>query len=76
MVFRISTRKIATNKTKKNELNGKIIKEFVTLRPKVYSYLTGDGYVGKKTKNTNKCVIKRKIKFGDYEACLENNRTI
>ena len=42
----------------------------------MYSYLTGDGYVGKKTKNTNKSVIKRKIKFGDYEACLENNRTI
>ena len=27
----------------KNELGGKIITEFVTLRPKTYSYLTEDG---------------------------------
>ena len=50
----------------KDELRGKIITEFVTLRPKTYSYLTDDGKEDKKTKGTKKCVIKRMIKFNDY----------
>ena len=37
----------------KDELGGKIITEFVTLRPKAYSYLTDDG---KKDKKANKSV--------------------
>ena len=41
----------------KDELGGKIITEFVTLRPKTYSYLTDDGKEDKKTKGTKKCVI-------------------
>ena len=49
----------------KDELRGKIITEFVTLRPKTYSYLTDDGKEDKKTKGTKKCVIKRMIKFND-----------
>ena len=54
----------------KDELGGKIITEFVTLRPKTYSYLTDDGKEDKKAKGTKKCVIKRMIKFDDYKNCL------
>ena len=43
----------------KDELVGKIITEFVTLRPKTYSYLTDDGKKDKKAKGTKKCVIKK-----------------
>ena len=54
----------------KDELGGKIITEFVTLRPKTFSYLTDDGKEDKKAKGTKKCVIKRMIKFDDYKKCL------
>ena len=50
----------------KDELGGKIITEFVTLRPKTYSYLTDGGKIDKKAKGTKKYVIKRIIKFDDY----------
>ena len=49
----------------KDELGGKIITEFVTLRPKTYSYLTDDGKDDKKAKETKKYIIKRMIKFND-----------
>ena len=51
----------------KDELGGEIITEFVTLRPKTYSYLTDDGKQDKKAKGTKKCVIKKMIKFDDYK---------
>ena len=54
----------------KDELGGKIITEFVTLRPKTYSFLTDDGKEDKKTKGTKKCIIKKMIKFNDYKKCL------
>ena len=54
----------------KDELGGKIITEFVTLRPKTYSYLTDDIKEDKKAKGTKKCVIKRMSKFNDYKNCL------
>ena len=54
----------------KDELGGKTITEFITLRPKTYSYLTDDGILDKKAKGTKKCVIKRIIKFDDYKNCL------
>ena len=54
----------------KDEFAGKIITEFVTLRPKTYSYLTDDVKEDKKAKGTKKCVIKRMIKFNDYKNCL------
>ena len=54
----------------KDELGGKIITEFVILRPKSYSYLTDDCKEDKKVKGTRKCVIKRMIKFNDYKNCL------
>ena len=60
----------------KDEIGGKIITEFVTLRPKTYSYLTDDGKEDKKAKGTKKCVIKKMIKFNDYKKCLLNNEVI
>ena len=42
----------------KDELGVKVITEFVTLRPKTYSYLTDDCKEDKKAKGTKKCVIK------------------
>ena len=60
----------------KDELGGKIITEFVTLRPKTYSYLTDDGKEDKKAKGTKKCVIKKMIKFNDYKKCLLNDEVI
>ena len=54
----------------KDELGGKIITEFVTLRPKTYLYLIDDGKEDKKAKGTKKCVIKKTIKFNDYKKCL------
>ena len=60
----------------KDELSGKIITEFVTLRPKTYSYLTDDGKEDKKAKGTKKSVIKKMIKFNDYKKCLLNDEVI
>ena len=60
----------------KDELGGKIMVEFVGLRPKTYSYLTDDGNSDKKAKGTKKYVIKRKLKFNNYKNCLLNNEFI
>ena len=60
----------------KDELVGKILTEFVALRPKTYSYLTDDYKEDKKAKRTKKCVIKRRLKFNDYKYCLLNNEII
>ena len=50
--------------------------EFVALRPLINKYLTDDGHVDKRAKNTNKCVTKGEIKFEVYKTCLEKNRKI
>ena len=60
----------------KDELGGKIITEFVTLRPKTNSFLTNDGKEDKKAKGTKKCVIKKMIKLNDYKKCLLNGEVI
>ena len=60
----------------KNELGGEIIGEFITLRPKTYSYLTDNDEEDKKAKGTKKCVIKKMIKFNDYKKCLLNDEVI
>ena len=49
----------------KDKLGGKIIIEFVPLRPKTYSYLTDDDTVHKKAKGLKKCVIKQILRFND-----------
>ena len=46
----------------KDELNGKMMKEFATL---AYSYLTDKNNEDKRVKGTKKCAVKRKFKFED-----------
>ena len=58
----------------KDELGGKIMEEFVGLRPKCYSYLMNDGKVDKKAKGAKKCVIKRCLLFNSYPECLKKKR--
>ena len=58
----------------KDEIGGKIITEFVTLRTKTYYYLTDKE--DKKAKGTKKCVIKRMIKFDDYKNCLLRDKIL
>ena len=43
----------------KDELGGKIMTEFVALRPKTYSYLMDDDSEAKKAKGTKNCIIKK-----------------
>ena len=47
------------------------MKKFVGLKAKTYSYLIDEGIEDKKAKDTNNCVIKRKVKFENYKECLE-----
>ena len=49
----------------KGKSGGKIIKEFVGLRAKTYSYLIDDDSEDIKAKDTKICIIKRKIQFED-----------
>ena len=60
----------------KDELEGKIIAEVVALRPKTWAYLMDDGSKKKKAKGTKKCVIKRRLMFENYKACLFKEKTI
>ena len=59
-----------------DELSGRIMKEFVALTPKMYSYLMHDGHVNKRAKDTKKCVIKQEVNFEDYKNCLQSNMAI
>ena len=60
----------------KDELGGKIIKEFCALRPKTYVYLLDEDSEKKKAKGTKKCVIKRRLMFTNYKECLFNGTAI
>ena len=55
----------------KDKLGVKIMKEFVGLRARIYSYLTDDNDESKKAKVTKNCVIKRKLKFEKIENSLQ-----
>ena len=55
----------------KDELGGKIMSKFVVLRRKRYSYLINDGSEDKNAKGTEKLVIERKLKFGNFKNRLE-----
>ena len=52
----------------KDELGGKIITEFVALRPKAYAYLDDYGNDHKKAKGTKKCQ--------NFKGCLLNNKNV
>ena len=60
----------------KDELGGKIMKEFCALSAKTYAYLMDDDSEKKKAKITKKCVIKRGLMFENYADCLFNNKII
>ena len=60
----------------KDELGGKIMKEFISLRPKMYSYKIGEKDEPKKCKGVKKCVVKKTISFEDYKRCLFDSRVI
>ena len=53
----------------KDELGGEIMKEFVSLRLKMYSYRAGNSEP-KKCKRIKKCVVEKTISFDDYKRCL------
>ena len=52
----------------KDELGGAIMTEFVTLRPKMYAYKTGES-------ESKKCKGIKTISFEDYKACLFGGET-
>ena len=63
----------------KDELGGTIMPEFVSLRPKLYSYEKLDGtetpngphfVEDKKYKGIKKCVVEKTLMFEDYRNCL------
>ena len=58
----------------KDELGGGIMTKFVTLRPKMYAYKTGNSE-SKKCKGIKKCIVKKTISFEDYRACLFSRET-
>ena len=53
----------------------KIMTEFVSLRPKLYSYRKLDGSEDKKCKGIKKCVVKKTLTFEDYKTCLFSDST-
>ena len=59
-----------------DELGGKIMKEFIGLRPKMYSCKIGEKDEPKKCKGIKKCVVKKTISFEDYKQCLFEGRVI
>ena len=53
----------------KDESDGKIMKEFISLRPELYSYRVEESEP-KKCKGIKKCVVKKTKTFEDYKRCL------
>ena len=53
----------------KDELGGSTMKEFITLRPKMYACKVGSSE-SKKCKGIKKCVVMKTISFEDYKTCL------
>ena len=60
----------------RDELGGRIIKEFCAPRAKTYAYLMDDDSEKKKAKGTKKCGIKCRLMFENYKDSLFNNKTI
>ena len=59
----------------KDESGGKIMKEFISLRPKMYSYRVEESEP-KQCKGIKKCVVKKTISFEDYKRWLFEGRVI
>ena len=58
----------------KDEAAGKIIKEFVGLRAKLYSYKMEEGKENKKCKGIKKAVVEKSITHENYKTCLETGK--
>ena len=58
----------------KDEAAGKIIKEFVGLRAKLYSFIMDDGVENKKCKGVKKQVVESSISHEDYKTCLTTGK--
>ena len=58
----------------KDEAAGKIIKEFVGLRAKLYSYKMDEGEESKKCKGVKKQVVVTSITHEDYKTCLRTGK--
>ena len=54
----------------KDELEGKIMTEFVALRPNLYAYRKLDNKEDKRCKGVKKCVVEETIGFNNYKNCL------
>ena len=61
----------------KDELGGKILREFVALREKMYAYRKIYKEVEeKRCKSTKKCVVSEGLTFDDYKTCLFDDKKI
>ena len=60
----------------KDQLARKIMKLFVGVRPKTWTYLMDDDREHKKGKGTKKCIIRKDLMVKNYEDCLFNNKII
>ena len=58
----------------KDEAAGKIIKEFVGLRAKLYSFIMEDGKENKRCKGVKKQVVESSITHEDYKTCLRTGK--
>ena len=58
----------------KDEVAGKIIKEFVGLRAKLYSFIMEDGKENKRCKGVKKQVVENSITHEDYKTCLRTGK--
>ena len=54
----------------KDKLGGKIMTEFVALRPKLYAYRKLDNKEGRRCKGIKKCIVQNTISFDYYKNCL------
>ena len=60
----------------KDEAAGKIIKEFVGLRSKLYSFVVDDGGETKKCKGIKKQVVEHSIRHEHYKTCLTTGKEL
>ena len=58
----------------KDEAAGKVIKEFVGLRAKLYSYKMDEGKENKRCKGIKKAVVEKSITHEDYKTCLQTGK--
>ena len=60
----------------RDELGGKIMKDFCARRAKTYTYLPKDDSEMKNATGVKSCMIKRRLMFENYEDSLFNNKVI